>query len=153
MHPQKQSTHWLPRLGPRSLAPVLAAALLGSALIVSTARAENEEMVRTAGSVSYVSGGVGTESIDQLNSLARDFNLKLVFAMKSGEFLSGVKVAIADAKGKPVLDDTSDGPWLLAKLPAGNYRVSASFGGDEVTQKIQVGADKLKVAYFRWASE
>jgi hypothetical protein len=36
---------------------------------------------------------VGTESIDRLGSLARDFNLKLLFAMTSGVYVSGVRVA------------------------------------------------------------
>ena len=42
-------------------------------------------LVQTTGGVSHVSGGVGTDSIDRLNALAGDFNLKLVFALKSGD--------------------------------------------------------------------
>jgi hypothetical protein len=147
------SSYRFPGVRPQSLAKLLAAVVAGLALFVSAARADDGQTVRTIGSVSYVSGGVGTESLDQLRSQTKDFNLKLVFALKSGEFLSGVKVGIADAKGQSLLEATSEGPWFLAKLPAGRYQISASFAGNAETRKIAVDATKLAVIDFRWASE
>ena len=126
--------------------------LLGTAALVPVANASSDEVVRTGG-VSYVSGGVGTDSIDRLSSLARDFNLKLVFAMKSGNYVSDVKVTIANAAGKTLLDTTSEGPWFLAKLPAGNYQIAATFAGKAEKRTIAVGAAKLRTVDFRWASE
>jgi len=76
-----------------------------------------------------------------------------VFALKSGEYVSGVGVVIADAGGKTLLDTTSEGPWFLAKLPAGNYQIVATFGGNAVKRQIAVGAAKLRTVDFRWASE
>lgn len=149
----KGSTHRLLSVGPKSLANILAAVLLGSVLLAPAARAQDGEIVHTVGNVSYVSGGVGTDSLDRLRSLAKDFNLKLVFALKSGEFVSSVKTTIADAKGRSLLDVTSEGPWLLAKLPAGSYQISATFAGKAVTRKIALDATKLKTLDFRWASE
>jgi len=92
-------------------APVVKAILLCAASLVPAASANSDESVQTAGRMSYVSGGVGTDSLDRLSSLARDFNLKLVFALKSGDYVSDVKVTIADAAGKQLLDTTSEGPW------------------------------------------
>ena len=134
---------------------ILAAVLSSSVLLAPAAGAvdNDNESVRTAGSVSYVSGGVGTESIERLNSLSGNFNLKLVFALKSGEYVSGVRVSVADAAGKTFLDTTSEGPWLLAKLPVGRYRVSATFGGKAVTQSVTLDAAKLRTLDFRWGSE
>ncbi len=133
--------------------PVVAAILLGAAPLVPVANATSDESVQTAGRVSYVSGGVGTDSTDRLSSLARDFNLKLVFALKSGDYVSDVKVTIADAAGKQLLDTTSEGPWFLAKLPAGNYQVVATFSGKAEKRTIAVGPQKLKTVDFRWSSE
>ena len=133
--------------------PVMAAILLGAASLVPIANANSDESVQTAGRVSYVSGGVGTASLDRLGSLARDFNLKLVFALKSGDYVSDVKVTIADAAGKQLLDTTSEGPWFLAKLPAGNYQIVATFAGNAQKRTIAVGAEKLKTIDFRWGSE
>ena len=137
----------------KSFAHGFAAILLGSALLVPVASAKSDEAVRTAGGVSYVSGGVGTDSIDRLNSLASDFNLKLVFALKAGNYVNGVKVSIADAAGKTLLDTTSEGPWFLAKLPVGNYQVVATFAGKAEKRTIAVGAEKLATIDFRWESE
>ena len=98
------------------LAPAMATILLGVAAFVPVANAAGEETVQTAGGVSYVSGGVATDSIDRLTARTGEFNLKLVFALKSGAYLSGVKVAIADAAGRTLVDTTSEGPWLLARI-------------------------------------
>lgn len=138
----------------RFLAHGFAAVLLGFELFVPIASANNDDaIVQTDGGVSYVSGGVGTESIDRLNSFARDFNLKLVFALKAGAYLSGVKVSIADAAGKTVLDTLTEGPWLLTKLPVGNYQIVASFAGKAEKRTASVAAKQLKTVDFRWASE
>ncbi len=128
------------------------AMLLGALPLVFVANAYGDEVVKTAGGVSYVSGGVGTTSIERLSSLTRDFNLKLVFALTSGNYVSDVKVSIADAKGKTLLDTTSEGPWFLIRLPAGNYQVVATFDGSAEKRTIAVGADKLRTVDFRWGA-
>jgi hypothetical protein len=127
--------------------------LLGAASLIPVANANSDEIVQTAGGVSYVSGGVGTASIDRLTSLTRDFNLKLAFALKSGDYVTGAKVTIADAAGKTLLDSTSEGPWFLAKLPVGNYKIIAIFAGNAKKRTIAVGAEKPKTIDFRWSSE
>jgi len=109
--------------------------------------------VQNTGNVTYVSGGVGLESLDQLSSISRDFNLKLVFALNSGAYLSGVQVAIVDRKGQTVVDTTSDGPWFMAKLPAGNYQVIATVAGKAEKRQVSVGTSGLKTVNLRWASE
>jgi hypothetical protein len=149
----KQSTQRIRGMRPQSLANIAAGVLLVFTLIVPVASANSDEIVQTVGRVSYVSGGVGTDSVDRLSSLARDFNLKFVFALKSGEYVSGVKVTIADAAGKQLLDTTSEGPWFLAKLPAGSYQISATFEGNAVSRKITVEAAKLRTIDLRWAAE
>ena len=135
------------------LAHGFAAILLGFELFVPAANANGDVIAQTAGGVSYVSGGIGTESIERLNALAGDFNLKLVFALKSGNYVSDVNVTIADAAGKTLLDTTSEGPWFLTRLPVGNYQIVATFAGKAEKRSIAVGAEKLKTIDFRWASE
>lgn len=135
------------------LKTAIMAILLITAVPVPVANADNNESVQTAGYVSYVSGGVGTDSIDRLSSLAKDFNLKLVFALKSGDFVSDVNVTIANAAGKLLVNTNSEGPWFLTKLPAGNYQVVATLAGKAEKRTIAVGAEKLKTVDFRWGSE
>ncbi len=141
------------RINSKFLAYSVAAILLGSGTFVSLASAASDAGIRTEGAVSYVSGGVGTESLDQLSAIASQFNLKLVFAATTGDFLSDVGVVIADANGRTLLQTTSKGPWFLSKLPVGTYRIAATFAGKEQRQQIAVGATKLTTVDFRWASQ
>lgn len=131
----------------------VATILLGAVALVPVANAGNDEPVQTSGGVSYVSGGVGRDSIDRLNALARDFNLKLLFALKSGDYVSDVKVTIANASGKTLVDAMSDGPWFMTRLPAGNYKVVATFAGKAEQRSVAVGGEKLRTVDFRWASD
>lgn len=128
------------------------AAFLGCVSIASVAAPPDESIVRSAGTIRYASGGVGDESLAQLTSISRDFNVKLVFALASGEYLSDVRVVIADAKGGTLLDTTADGPWLLAKLPAGKYRIAATLAGKEQQHEVSVGTTPLTTVDFRWTS-
>lgn len=137
----------------RLLARGFAAILLGCVSLVSVAGTDGNTIVQSVGGVSYVSGGVGTASIDRLNALASDFNLKLVFAGKSGAYLADVRVSIANSRGRAVLDTTAEGPWLLAKLPTGNYQISASFAGKTVRKHVSISTEKLRTVDFRWAAE
>lgn len=127
--------------------------LLSLALISPLAHSGNNEVVVKVGEVSYVSGGVGEASRERLNEMAKDFNLKLVFALESGAYLSSVPVTISDASGKVLVQATTSGPIFLARLPASTYNVTATYGGKRVEHSMAVAQHKQEVFYFRWASE
>ena len=128
----------------------VAALLVGSALLAPVAGARSDEVVRATSGISYVSGGAGTESVDRLRSMEKEFSLKLVFALDSGAYLADVHVIITDASDKVVLDAVAEGPWLLATLPAGRYRVGASFGGHAESRQVVIGPGTLRTIDFRW---
>ena len=134
------------------LAGGVAAVLLGCASLLSLAQANDAAVVRSAGAIRYVSGGVGGESLEQLAAMARDFNVKLVFALASGDYLSDVRVLIADAQGHTLLDTVADGPWLLVRLPAGKYRIAATLGSQQQQREVSVGATQSTTVDFRWAA-
>lgn len=123
-----------------------------AALGANGATAADDAVVSSPAGIPYVSGGVGTESIERLNANARNFNLKLVFSTKSGEFLSGVKVGIADAAGKSVVAAVADGPWFLVKLPSGTYQVTASFEGKTIVRQRIVDNSTFTTMDFQWDS-
>lgn len=138
----------------KSFAGFLAAILFGLvSLNAVAATATSDGIVQTPGGVSYASGGVGIDSIERLTALSSSFNLKLVFAMKSGDYVSNVKVAISDARGNTLLDTVSDGPWLLAKLAAGSYQIAATYGGTTEKRSVALGTGSLRTVDFRWASD
>ncbi|WP_291986067.1 carboxypeptidase-like regulatory domain-containing protein [Candidatus Accumulibacter sp. ACC007] len=135
------------------LVPGLLIAAMTFASFVTDVGADDGPIVHQAGGLSYVSGGVGDESLQRLRERVSEFNLKLVFAMTSGAYLSNVRVTVADARGKTLVEAISDGPWFLAKLPAGEYRVVASYAGKAIERSVAVDATALKTVDFRWAEE
>jgi hypothetical protein len=104
------------------------------------------------GEVSYVSGGVGADSREQLAATLDRFNLKLVFTLQEGNYVADVEVTVRDAQGRSVIEHTADGPYLLARLPAGTYEVRAVYEDEAQTHKVTVNR-RLTTAYLRWASD
>jgi len=104
---------------------------------------------RTA-DVPHISGGIGSEERDQLRLKERDYNIKVITAMESGEYLSDVQVVIESAKKEPMLETTMVGPILLATLPPGSYTIKATAGGRTLTQTVTVQAAVLRQVDFRW---
>jgi len=132
----------------------LAVAVLCCAMLSAPALAADEVIVRGGNGISHVSGGVGVDSIERLAAIAGQFNLKLVFALDSGSYLSGVEVSIMDAAGKKtLLAVTTEGPWLLVNLPKGRYRVVATLADTPVRRDVLIGAARLQTVDFRWARE
>lgn len=103
-----------------------------------------------ANSPAFITGGVGLDEIAQLSAVSSQYSLKLVFALKAGNYLADVAVAVKDAKGNKVIDTVTQGPWLLAKLSPGAYSITATFDGKPVTQSTTVKANARRELVFRW---
>ena len=104
-----------------------------------------------AAGVSYVAGGIGLEDRQRLAAREKDFNLKLVFTLAEGNYLSDVDVAVKDAGGKSLLTLPASGPIVLVKLPRGSYVLQASYEGKAQTRKFNIG-ERLHTEQLRWSS-
>jgi hypothetical protein len=101
--------------------------------------------------IDAVAGGVGVNARARLsNEAAPDHNVKMVFSLTTGNYLSDVHVRVADQSGRALIDGTANGPWLYARLPAGTYTATASYRGQTVTEEFTVGTSGQRVAHFRW---
>lgn len=98
----------------------------------------------------YISGGIGDGELQMINQASKGFNLKLLFAEKSGAYAADVPVTIVDRKGNTVLEVPSAGPILLATLPDGSYRVSASYDGQKLEKRVNVRKGKQAALSFYW---
>lgn len=99
----------------------------------------------------YISGGIGDGELQMVNQASKDFNLKLLFAEKSGAYAADVPVTIVDRKGNTVLEVPAAGPILLARLPDGSYRVSASYEGQKMEKRVTVRKGKQTALSFYWS--
>jgi hypothetical protein len=100
--------------------------------------------------VPVTSGGVSLNARDNLRSETPDHNVKMVFALNTGNYVSDVQVKVTDKSGRTVVDEMSNGPWLFAKLPPGSYTATATYNGKAVTQRFSVGKSGVRTAQFRW---
>jgi hypothetical protein len=114
-----------------------------------TGIALHSDAAKANASVPAISGGVSLNARDSLRTQERDANVKFVFALNTGNYVADVHVKVTDSKGKVVIDDTSNGPWMLAKLPAGSYTATATYNGKAVTHRFSAGSG-LRTAQFRW---
>lgn len=103
-----------------------------------------------AADVPYISGGTGADARQELLAKERDYNLKIIAADKSGDYLADVQVVIESARNERVLETTMDGPILLAKLAPGTYTISATSDTRTLTRRVTIAAQGLQQADFRW---
>ncbi len=106
------------------------------------------------GDVSFVSGGVGADERDAMQAIRANYDLNLLFSVKgSGEYLSDVKVRIADSKDNTVLDTVSDGPKLFANVKPGRYLVTVDSDGQVIHKTATVGGKRATTLLFTWPPE
>jgi hypothetical protein len=106
--------------------------------------------VQRAGDVTYIGGGIGETEQEQMIAREKEFNLELVFSLVQGNYVADVDVVVSDAKGGKAVEHFVRGPFFMAKLPAGQYIVAATYEGRTVTRKVAVSDGRLRTEYFRW---
>ncbi len=106
--------------------------------------------VQSQGDVQFTSGGVG---LDESHALIREqahWPLSLRFTGPTADYLADVHVRITDSKGSEVLKTDAMGPYMLVKLPAGQYTVYARYKDSEKKQAVSVSGPGRAKAAFHW---
>lgn len=109
--------------------------------------------VQHSGSISYLSGGVGSDESTAIKSEMGNYPLVLEFAGKTNtgnDYLADIPVQISDAHGTVVLDTSTRGPFMLISLPNGRYTVTAIYNGNEVHRVVSVTAGAHARELFIW---
>ena len=110
-----------------------------------------EQPARTAGEAQVLSGGVGEGARKQLAEQARGYNLKLVFTLSTGNFISEVPFKVLQ-RDRVIVEETARGPWAFVKLPPGSYAVQATYEGLTQTRKVSVPKAGQRSLPFSWPS-
>jgi hypothetical protein len=132
----------------RKLAPTVMASLM----FVACGNSTTAPVTVAERGIIYVSGGVGQDEAAKLVAMQGSFNLKLMFTLFEGNYVSDVGVMITDSAHRKVVDHIAQGPFFLAKLPPGPYTVAATYEGKTVTRRVRVGGAALHTEHFRWPS-
>ena len=136
-----------------TIAVGLVALLCGFATMGRAADASGGLAVATYQGIPYVSGGAGEEELAAMKAQEKSYNLHLLFATKTGDYLADVQVVVADQAGHKILEATSQGPLFYTNLPAGQYRVTVQAQGVSQQRTVHVAPDKPTSLDFRWANE
>ena len=102
--------------------------------------------------VEYLTGGKTPAEADAVKRAAHDFPLELVFVEHDGRSkrrLYDNPVVIRDARGRVVFAGRTDGPYFLARLPAGRYTVTTHWDSWSFTKPVTIGPDRSRVV-FEW---
>ncbi len=134
---------------------VLAGFSLGALAASSAAAQGTIAMDRpvTVGAVDTVCTGIGDDAQRDPRWLA--YPVRIEFSNGGAQYLSGAHVELSTASGKPLAALDCAGPWVLFKLGAGRYKVSATLtgqqGGGEVSATFSPPAkgQKRVVLAFR----
>lgn len=119
--------------------------------ILTISSTQTSQQPQSHAGIAYVSGGVGLEERKDLQAIAKNYNLKLVFSLKdSGEYIRGIKISITDTKNAKILETDSAGPWFLANLPAGQYKVGAEMDGKRLSRSFAVGKRDSVILHMYW---
>jgi hypothetical protein len=118
--------------------PALALALAAAAAQAATLPPE-----RQSGGISYVTGGVSDDEAALFKQARSGYPLAIELLRNQAgkhEYTADAQVRVIDRSGKVVLDARADGPFMLVRLPPGQYRVQATLDGQTVESKaVTVG--------------
>jgi len=105
------------------------------------------------GSIAYISGGIGSDEAQAMKAAAADYPLTLELAAAGPErdpYIADARVAIRDLRGNAVLDTTTEGPFLLVRLPSGTYTLDVEWNGAQKRKTVQVAANKRQHVMFEF---
>ncbi len=81
--------------------------------------------LQTSGYISYLSGGIGDEDLDELKAKKNDFNFHLLMNAAGGAYVSEVVLRVLDKSGTAVLTVNDAGPYVYANLKPGAYTLKS----------------------------
>jgi hypothetical protein len=96
---------------------------------------------------------VGKDESDAISRAAGAWPLVLELSQSlppRAEYISDVQITIKDKSGNTVLDMTSEGPYVLVKLPAGKYSLDATYESKTLHRDISLEKGRSKRLSLMW---
>lgn len=103
------------------------------------------------GDITFVSGGASSDDRDALKQIENQYNLRLMFAARNGDYLANIAVTLSDARGNAVLDTIAEGPIFYAHVPPGRYRLTVSNQGQSQNRDLTISKGATRQDFY-WAS-
>lgn len=103
---------------------------------------------------SFICGGIGLDESTAIKQAAPGYPLQITFAADLNQrsaYVACVSLNILNASGQSVLQTACDSPYLLARLPAGQYTVSAEYAGQTKNQRVTLTEGGHQQLVFLWS--
>lgn len=108
-------------------------------------------MKKSAQGVKFITGGISEDEVIALKPYIKQFNLRLIFSEgTSGRSATPVNVNIYDLDSKLVFRIAGAQPQLLVDLPAGTFTILASYNGEKLRHKFELGSEEFKKIILNW---
>jgi hypothetical protein len=137
----------------------MAAMAIGSAslFVALAAHAIYNPPIHMVNGVEYMSGGIGSEEAELMETVSPRWPATFEFSVKDGkrsDFAADVVVTVRNASGEPVLREVvSTGPFMVARLEPGRYEVEATLGGRALKQQVEVVQGSATRTLFVWPAD
>lgn len=106
---------------------------------------------QTPEGVSYISGGIGVDEVNELQQHKDEFNLYLLFSEgERGTAAVGVDIEIYNAKQELVFTLKNAGPRVYVNLPAGEYKVNGVFNSQTQGATFAINGKQSKKVVLYW---
>lgn len=112
------------------------------------ARSADFPSPQTFDNITYITGGIGSEERNYMESVQKNYSLRAMIADKTGHLVADSRIVIRSQDGRDVLDVVA-GPLFYANLPAGKYIIENFNEGRSKQQTITIGGRPANV-HFSW---
>src|SRR5690606_15888241 len=107
------------------------------------------------GSLVVVTGGIGSDEVAAFRRVRQNYALSLNYSVtrqndNKAAFVSDVQVVIRDQYDQTLLNITTDGPFCLVQLPAGNYTVHSTYLGQTQSHQVSISDNKPTALDIQW---
>jgi hypothetical protein len=98
----------------------------------------------------YLNGGISFTEQRVIERAAHHYNLKIIFARRTGTPITPAFVMIGANKGREVEKIALGAPWFLIRLPPGGYTILARFKTQVVVARdVLIGEGRRRTYVLR----
>lgn len=109
-----------------------------------------------AGKNTFITGGIGLDESLAMKSAMKDWPLTVLFVQKDGahaEYVADVRVKVTDQKGRTAIATESQGPYMLANVQPGAYKLEATLDNKTLQQDVEIKQGKPMKITFLWPAQ
>lgn len=131
---------------------VLLRLILSACILVShSALAEPPKVHKSSTGLQYMTGGIGSDHVEEMQPYAKKFTLNLLFSEGIvGRAVTDVNVDIYNEQGAQVFRVVGAKPLLYVNLPVGIYTILANNNGQKLRHKLAIADSANKKVILNW---